>query len=88
MKKLYVVSQIDLRNDEVDEPFVGFCPSLEDAILLAQTALADDEADNISDYYYRIYGCELIEFDNEASSYDVRFTPDQLEKSIYPNAIV
>lgn len=88
MKKLYVIAQIDLRNDEISEPFVSFCPTLEDAILIAQEALADDKADNISDYYYRIYGCKLIEFDDEASSYDISFIPEQLEKSIYPNTIV
>ena len=88
MKKLYVVAQIYLRNDEVSEPFVSFCPTLEDAILIAQEAIADDKADNISDYYYRIYGCELLEFDNEGSSYNVCFTPEQLEKSVYPNTIV
>ena len=88
MKKLYVVAQIDLRNDEVSEPFFSFCPTLEDAILIAQEAIADDKADNISDYYYRIYGCELLEFDDEGSSYKVCFTPEQLEKSVYPNTIV
>ena len=88
MKKLYVVAQIDLRNDEVSEPFVSFCPTLEYAILIAQEAIADDKADNISDYYYRIYGCELLEFDNEGSSYNVCFTPEQLEKSVYPNTII
>ena len=88
MKKLYVVAQIDLRNDEVSEPFVSFCPTLEDAILIAQEALADDKEDNMSDYYYRIYGCELLEFDDEGSVYNVACMPQQLEKSIYPNTIV
>lgn len=88
MKKLYVVAQIDLRSDEVDEPFVGFCPTLEDAILLAQEALADDKADNITDYYYRVYGCKLLEFEDEASSYNISFDSEQLEKSIYPETII
>lgn len=88
MKKLYVIAQIDLRSDEVDEPFVGFCPALEDAILLAQEALADDKADGITDYYYRVYGCKLLEFEDGAFSYDVSFIPEQLEKSIYPETII
>ena len=62
--------------------------TLEDAILIAQEALVDDKEDNISDYYYRIYGCELLEFDDEGSVYNVAFMPQQLEKSIYPNTIV
>ena len=47
-----------------------------------------EEMINISDYYYRIYGCELLEFDDEGSVYNVAFMPQQLEKSIYPNTIV
>lgn len=89
MKKLYVVAQINLQNDEVDEPFLSFCPTLEDAIICVKTAIEDDKYYNEVDSYYRIYECGIIHTDEGYNVFNVLFDDTKnLKKTIYPDSIV
>lgn len=89
MKNLYVVARIDLKSDEVDEPFLSFCPTLEDAIICAKTAIEDDKYYNEIDSYYRIYECGIIHTDEGYDVFNVLFDDAKsLKKTIYPDSIV
>ena len=88
MKKLYVVTQVDLRSDKVDEPFFSFCPTLDDAILCVKTAIEDEKYFNEVYSYYRIYEFQTVCYDERYNFFNVLFDKKDLKKTIYPDSII